>query len=100
MNSYWKKFYNNEFVTMVLSFSVAAIAWEMAVGLFSIPQWLLPPPTAIVTEIYQSAGYLWQNTLVTIEEILLGFVLACVAGTLLGIVIAYSPVSGGHPISA
>lgn len=94
MNNFWKRFYNNEFITTSLSFSVAVIAWEMAVCLFGIPQWLLPRPTAIIGEMYQSAGYLWQNTLVTIEEILLGFVLACLTGTFLGIVIAYSPIMG------
>ena len=92
MNSRWKKFYNNELVTTILSLSVVVIVWELLVYLFKIPQWLLPPPRAIISEMYQTAGYLWQHSLVTIEEILLGFALAVVAGISLGIIIAYSPV--------
>ncbi len=92
MNIHWKKFYHNEFVTTILSFSVVVIVWELVVFQLKTPQWLLPPPRAIIFEMYQKAGYLWQHSLVTIEEILLGFALALVFGILMGIIIAYSPV--------
>ncbi|PKM44542.1 MAG: ABC transporter permease [Firmicutes bacterium HGW-Firmicutes-8] len=91
MNSRWKKFYNNELVTTILSFSVVVIVWELLIYLFEIPQWLLPPPETIISEMYQNAGYLWQHSIVTIEEILLGFALALVVGMLLGVIIAFSP---------
>ncbi len=94
MNSHWKKIYNNDFVTTILSLSFLVIFWELLVYLFKIPQWLLPPPRAIISEMHQNAGYLWQHSLVTIEEILLGFALAFVAGILLGTIIAYSPLLG------
>lgn len=92
MNHNWKKFYNNEFVWTVLTFSFVVTVWELLVNLFKIPQYLLPSPRTIIIEMYQTAGFLWKHSIVTIEVILLGFALSVIAGIFLGIVIAYSPV--------
>lgn len=92
MNSRWKRFYNNELIMTILSLGVVVSVWELLVNFFRVPQWLLPAPSAIFSEMYSSAGYLWQHTLVTLEEILVGFTLALAIGIFLGIIIAFSPV--------
>lgn len=91
MKSRWKWLYNNEWVMTLLSFGVVLLLWETLVYLFEVKQWLLPAPSAILAEMLKSSGYLWTHTLVTLKEVLIGFVLALVIGILLGVIIAYSP---------
>jgi len=92
MNNRWKRFCNNELAMTILSMSVVIVFWELLVYFFKIPQWLLPSPKAIISEMYRSAAYLWEHSLVTLGEIILGFALAFGGGLLLGIIIAFSPV--------
>jgi NitT/TauT family transport system permease protein len=91
MNSVWKRFANNEILMTILSFCIVLLAWELLVGFFDIPQWLLPAPRAILSEMFRSSGYLWSHSLVTLGEILVGFAIAFVVGIFLGIIIAFSP---------
>lgn len=91
MNSRYKRFYNNEFILTALSLVTVVVLWQLLVTLLALPQWLLPSPLAILKEMYCSAGLLWQHSLVTIAEILQGFILALLIGILLGIIIAFSP---------
>ena len=58
-------------------------AWELIVRLRDIASWLLPAPSAIAYALYESNGVLAGHTLVTLEEILIGFALALLAGVLL-----------------
>jgi ABC-type nitrate/sulfonate/bicarbonate transport system, permease component len=76
----------------ILSLGFVVILWEFSAKMFRVPPWLLPAPSAILREMHNSAGYLWAHTLVTLQEILIGFVVALVVGILLGIIIAFSPV--------
>jgi ABC-type nitrate/sulfonate/bicarbonate transport system permease component len=64
--------------------------WEGLVRLFVVPEWLLPAPSAIGVELHDSASLLWGHTLVTLEEVLIGFGLALGVGIFLAIGIAYS----------
>src|SRR5688572_5955503 len=47
--------------------------WELWVQIGNIPKWQLPAPSAIAQELVNSRDLLWDNTLVTIQEVLLGF---------------------------
>ncbi len=58
-------------------------AWELIVRVRDIASWLLPAPTAIAYALYENNGVLAGHTLVTLEEILIGFALALLAGVLL-----------------
>ena len=58
-------------------------AWELIVRLREFASWLLPAPSSIAYALYESNGVLAGHTLVTLEEILIGFVLALLAGVLL-----------------
>lgn len=65
-------------------------AWEMWVQLSHIPRWQLPAPSAIVVELVTSRALLWDNTLVTIQEVVFGFLAALITSLLLAVGIAYS----------
>ena len=63
---------------------VAAIgAWEGIVAINDIPHWKLPAPSAIGVELWDSGGLLLRHTWVTLQEVLIGFAIALVAGILL-----------------
>ena len=64
-------------------------AWQGAVMLFSIPAWKLPAPSAIAAELVASRSLYLRHTWVTLEEVVLGFGAAFVAGVLLATLIAY-----------
>ena len=64
--------------------------WEALVRAFRVPGWLLPPPSAIAEELLSSRALLARHAVVTLEEVLAGFVVALVAGVGLAIAIAYS----------
>ena len=71
---------------------VALIAlWWLAVILFDIPAYLLPPPHAVLPELVSQRQSLWNHSLVTIQEIVLGFALSIVTAIPLGLLIALSP---------
>ena len=51
-------------------------AWEAYVQIFDVQKWLLPAPSAIAATIGNSAGLLSGHTLVTLNEIVIGFAIA------------------------
>ena len=71
---------------------VAAIlgTWEAYVRVFNVQRWLLPAPSVIASTIGDSVGLLSRHTLVTLEEVVIGFGLALAGGVLLATCIALS----------
>jgi NitT/TauT family transport system permease protein len=65
--------------TFALSFAVL-VAWELAIRLFKVPNFVLPAPSAIVTALIENRAQLASATKATAVEILLGFVLASLVG--------------------
>lgn len=60
------------------------LVWQMAIWLFQPASFLLPSPLA-VAEVFQNQwGYLAENALITVNEMILGFVI----GSLIGIFVA------------
>lgn len=68
------------------------IIWEMGVRLLSIPVWQLPSPLLIGQELVNNWSLLWKHTAVTLQEVILGFVVALFAGIVLAIAISYSKI--------
>ena len=64
--------------------------WEVYVDLGGADPLILPPPHAVATALYTDRGLLWSNFLVTAQEILLGIVVAAVAGLLLAVAVHFS----------
>ena len=66
------------------------VLWEVCVRTMSIPVWQLPPPSSIIVELVASIDLLWQHTVVTVLEIVIGFAISLVVGLVLSAGIAYS----------
>jgi NitT/TauT family transport system permease protein len=73
-----------------LTFVAIVGIWALVVRLFSIPAYLLPGPGAVFTRVVADAPMLWDHSLVTLTEILLGFGLTVVTAIPLGLLIALS----------
>lgn len=63
------------------------LAWEVIVRLRDTPQWMLPPPSAILDSFRADWRLLARHARVTLAEVLLGFGLALAAGVTCGVAI-------------
>jgi NitT/TauT family transport system permease protein len=73
-----------------LTFVGIVALWELAVRVFNIPAYLLPGPRAVFARLVADAPMLWDHSLVTLTEIVLGFGLTVLTAIPLGLVIALS----------
>ncbi len=64
--------------------------WELYVDLGGVDPVILPPPHAVAQSLYNDRSLLWSNFLVTAEEVLLGILVAAVAGFLFTVAIHFS----------
>ena len=71
---------------------MALCAWEGAVRLLQIANWLLPPPSNILMELVESRNLFLRHTWVTLKEVLLGFASALTLGIAVAMAISYSRV--------
>ena len=76
----------------VLIFAGLFILWELLVRWADLPGWLLPAPSAIIATALEWAPELASNSLVTLRETVLGFVIALVISIPLAVVIAFTTV--------
>jgi len=75
-----------------LLFGVGCFAlWEAAVQLLRVPMYILPPPSAIFVQFAQKFPRIWEYTLVTGQETLVGFAAAILLGVPMGLLVAFSP---------
>lgn len=66
------------------------VIWEIVARFGSVPVYILPAPTAIAERMVRSWANLWDATLITTSEVLIGFAIGVVLGIALAIPIAYS----------
>ncbi len=64
--------------------------WELYVDLGGVDPLILPAPHAVAQSLYDDRALLWSNFLVTAEEVLLGILVAAVAGFLFTVAIHFS----------
>lgn len=76
----------------IIFLSSLIVAWEIVAEFGSIPEYILPAPTAIAARIVESWPILWEAVTVTVTEVLVGFVIGVVLGIGLAIPMAYSAV--------
>ncbi len=76
-----------------IALTVALLAaWELTVRLGHVPEYLLPAPTQILADLKTDWVILWPAMLVTLREVLIGFVIATVAGVGLAVLLhLYGP---------
>jgi NitT/TauT family transport system permease protein len=72
---------------------VSIIVWDLVIRVFKIPDFLIPPPLAVLNQFItgKSFSLLVGHSLVTLYEAGLGFVLGILIGVSLSILIVYSP---------
>ena len=64
-----------------IALTLALIAgWQLAVWLGNVPEYLLPPPSAIVADLKTDWVVLGPALWVTLREVLIGFVIATITG--------------------
>lgn len=66
--------------------------WELVVRVADVPDYLFPAPSAVAGSFGGNAGLLWQATLVTLREIVLGYLLAVAVAPTLALVLHFSAV--------
>ncbi|MEJ0078789.1 MAG: ABC transporter permease [Alphaproteobacteria bacterium] len=66
-------------------------AWWAAVAILKVPTFVLPPPEDVLPRIWEGRQSLTGHSLVTIQEIILGFALSVVTAIPIGLLIALSP---------
>jgi NitT/TauT family transport system permease protein len=66
---------------------VVTVAWELAIKLFHVPTFVLPAPSAIVRQLFESRARLASAAMSTAVEITLGFLLASLTGIAIALVI-------------
>ncbi|HEX3693732.1 MAG TPA: ABC transporter permease subunit [Solirubrobacteraceae bacterium] len=77
-----------------LLFALGALAlWELYVDVAGVDQLVLPAPHAMLAQLWDNAGLLWQNFTVTAREVVLGLALALLAGLLAAVAIHLSPLT-------
>ena len=79
----------------VVTFVAFVVVWEVIVRAFDVPNIILPAPSAVAAAFWSSlrSGELVWHTLVTLFEILAGFVLGAAIGLVTGFVIALFPLA-------
>src|SRR5262249_42483183 len=73
-----------------LTFVGIVFLWSWSVSFFRIPTYLLPGPGAVFGRIISDAAMLWDNAMITMAEIVVGFGLTLLTAIPLGLVIALS----------
>ena len=76
---------------VALTYLLAAVAWQAATSGFHIPSFLLPSPAAIIERASHVPAQLLRHSLITLAEVLEGFLLGAVVSIPLGILVVYSP---------
>jgi len=73
-----------------LTFVAIVALWSALIHIFKIPAYLLPGPGAVFARVVADAPMLWNHSVVTLTEIVLGFALTVLTAIPLGLVIALS----------
>lgn len=65
------------------------VLWQFVVVFFEVPAFIVPDPVSVFTRMINDAGLLWEHTLVTMAEMLMGLGLGVVFGVLMALVLVY-----------
>lgn len=82
-------FFENWGFAMLLA-ACGFAAWEIAVRVWSVPDWLLPPVSQILVEWWEKKGWLLSHGFVTAQEIIIGFLITGAFGLTLATVMFWS----------
>jgi NitT/TauT family transport system permease protein len=83
---------NRALVDGTIFFVLVGLLWEYSVHALQIKSYLLPAPSEILRESWNSRALLAAHTWVTLQEVLLGFVLAVLFGLAAAVLIFFVPI--------
>ena len=84
-----QNWWENSYIS-IISMLIFFIVWEGSVRLFHIEMYILPPPSTVFVQLIKKWGIIWEYTLVTGYETLVGFALSVVIGIPLAMMVAFS----------
>jgi putative hydroxymethylpyrimidine transport system permease protein len=70
--------------------ALAVAVWELVVRAAHVPDYVFPAPTAVARSLANDAGLLGSATLVTMREIVLGYLLAVAVAVAIAVVLHFS----------
>ena len=65
------------------------VLWHVLVVTFDMPAYILPGPLEVANSMVENACLLWEHTLVTLSEMLLGLLLGVLLGIILALILIY-----------
>jgi putative hydroxymethylpyrimidine transport system permease protein len=74
----------------LLLLAAAVGVWQLVVRAAAVPDYLFPAPTAVAASLHADAGLLGTATLVTVREVVLGYLVAVAAAFALAVLIHFS----------
>lgn len=85
------KLYSMRVIVLPMLFIVGLLLiWEFSVRAIEIPEYLLPPPSAIAASAYESWPVLLPHVIITLTESAFGFLVGSCVGFILAIMFTYS----------
>lgn len=76
----------------IVFFGALAICWEMAFDWFGVRAYLLPPLSSVVSALWSGREELLRHSLVTLQEVVVGYLWAVLGGLTLGLAIHATPI--------
>lgn len=84
---------NKDTLQTALFFLFLGLVWEYSVKFFEVKSYLLPPLSDIFRELWVSRGLLLEQSIVTLKEVMIGFLLAVVLGVAIAAAIFFMPIA-------
>ncbi|MDP7231951.1 MAG: ABC transporter permease [Dehalococcoidia bacterium] len=75
-------------ILLILAFTL----WEILVHSFAVPDWLLPPPSQIFVELFNTKELLYTHAQITLREIVIGLLVSLGLAFSLSIAISWSDI--------
>jgi NitT/TauT family transport system permease protein len=77
-------------VAPIATFAFLIALWWALVAFFTIPEYLVPSPEAVVPALFANSTDLWEQSVTTLTEIVFGFLITVVFAVPMGLAIALS----------
>lgn len=82
---------NNKVLPPLLLGILALVVWEGVTKIFSIPEYILPPPSMVLIDLFKNFLSLLNHTGITLTEAIIGFIIANFCAIFLSVIIIFIP---------
>lgn len=80
----------HKYYPFILTIGILLILCEWTVGQGWVPSFIIPKPSAVVHTLFDQFDFIWEQTKLTLTEVLLGLSISLIAGLGIGILLYYS----------